>query len=263
MHVFSAIDARGESIRLERPPERIVSLVPSLTELLASLGLEDEVAGITRFCVRPDHWKSSKRIVGGTKSIRLDRIEHLQPDLIVANVEENTREDVQRMEEIAPVFVTNVRDLSDALSTIESIGRLTNRPAAGHELRDAVAEGFEQLDDFASVRTAYLIWHRPYMTVGTDTFIHDVMSRGGFANAFDRGTRYPTVDEAALIDADLDVILLPNEPFPFGPDHAETFERMLPGVRVRLVDGQLFSWYGSRLIHTPRYLRELREELGV
>lgn len=261
--MISATDARGKRITLSRPPERIISLVPSQTELLASLGLAERVVGVTRFCVRPEGWKAKKQIVGGTKSLRIDRIENLRPDLIIANIEENTREDVVRLEEIAPVFVTDVSDLDDAVEMIESIARLTGRSGDGRELCDAVTRAFTQLEAFDPLRTVYLIWHEPYMTVGNDTFIHDVMTRGGFDNVFGRKRRYPTVDEATLIDADLDVVLLPNEPFPFGEEHVASFEEMLPKTTVRLVDGQLFSWYGSRLLHTPGYLRRLREEIDA
>lgn len=259
--MISATDARGRRITLPRPPERIVSLVPSQTELLASLGLENQVVGVTRFCIRPESWKSEKQIVGGTKSLRIDRIEALQPNLIIANIEENTREDVVRLEDIAPVFVTDVADLDEAVQMIESLATLTGRASGGRELCDALTQSFAALDAFEPLRAAYLIWHEPMMTVGNDTFIHHVMTRGGFENAFGGQTRYPTIGEAALIDADLDVLLLPDEPFPFGEKHVPSFEEMLPTTTVRLVDGQLFSWYGSRLLHTPRYLRRLRAEI--
>lgn len=258
----SATDARGKRIVLPRPPERIVSLVPSQTELLASLRLDDRVVGVTRFCVRPEHWREEKQIVGGTKSLRIDRIEKLQPDLILANLEENTREDVLRLEEIAPVFVTDVGNLDEAIAMIRAVARLTDCTADGGELCQAVTRAFDGLDSFEPLRTAYLIWRGPYMTVGRDTFIHDVMSQGGFENAFGRMNRYPTIDEATLIDADLDVLLLPDEPFPFSPKHMADFDEMLPGTSIHLVDGQLFSWYGSRLLHTPDYLRRLRSEMA-
>lgn len=258
---ITVTDARGRRITLPRAPKRIVSLVPSQTELLASLGLEARVVGVTRFCVRPEQWKSAKRIVGGTKSIRHDRIRDLRPDLILANFEENTREDVHRLDEIAPVFVTSVANLDDALAMIEAVARLTDCAEAGSELTHAVRRGFDQLGNFKPLRTAYLIWKGPYMTVGTDTFIHDVMTRASFTNAFSRTTRYPVVDEAQLIDAGVEVVLLPSEPFPFSDDHVAAFESMLPHARIHLVDGQLFSWYGSRLLHTPGYLRRLRAEI--
>lgn len=300
-------DARGRTLTLREPPRRIISLVPSQTELLSSLGLDEEVVGITRFCVHPPTWRSAKRIVGGTKLIREDRIRELRPDLVFANLEENTRQDVEMIEEIAPVFVTNVRTLEEAADMIESVGLLVDRAGAGAEVAAAIRTAFDLLvdelglheqerrttastgaarsprrdsgrrgeartsrsgtgrtpHDAAAVRAAYLIWRDPFMSVGGDTFIHDMLSRGGFENVFGASIRYPTVSARDLIDARPDVVFLSSEPFPFDDAHRSEIEDMLPQARVRLVDGQLFSWYGSRLIHTPDYLRQLRAELGL
>ena len=300
-------DARGRTLTLTEPPRRIISLVPSQTELLSSLGLDEEVVGITRFCVHPPSWRSAKRIVGGTKLLREDRIRDLRPDLIFANLEENTRQDVERIEEIAPVFVTNVRTLEEAADMIESVALLVGRAGAGAEVASAIRQVFDLLedelgpyglkrnvtaspatgrshsrdggrrgeartsrdsvgratDDAAGLRAAYLIWRDPYMSVGGDTFIHDMLSRGGFENVFGASIRYPRVSARDLIDARPDVVFLSSEPFPFDEAHRSEIEDMLPRARVRLVDGQLFSWYGSRLIHTPDYLRQLRSELGL
>lgn len=258
-------DARGRTITLHKPPQRIVSLVPSQTELLSSLGLRDEVVGVTRFCVHPDAWRKSKRIVGGTKLLRIDRIQDLRPDLILANLEENTKEDVERVEEIAPVYVTNVRTIDEAVDMIDSIALLVDRKKAGDEITTALRDAFSELADEPDhpLRAAYLIWRDPYMTVGGDTFIHDIMRHGGFANVFKSSMRYPELSVADLIDADPEVVLLPSEPFPFLEKHVPEVRQMLPKAQIHLVDGQLFSWYGSRLIHTPDYLRRLRQEIGV
>lgn len=295
-------DARGRTLTLTEPPRRIVSLVPSQTELLSSLGLDEEVVGITRFCVHPPAWRTAKRIVGGTKLLREDRIRDLRPDLIFANLEENTRQDVERIEEIAPVFVTNVRTLDEATDMIESVALLVGRTGAGAEVASAIRHAFQELEDelgpyraqrtapetstprvggrrsetrisrggagrttndAATVRVAYLIWRDPHMSVGGDTFIHDMLSRGGFENVFGASVRYPKISARDLIDARPDVVFLPSEPFPFEDAHRSEIEDLLPRASVRLVDGQLFSWYGSRLIHTPDYLRQLRAELGL
>lgn len=325
-------DARGQSITLADPPRRIVSLVPSQTELLSSLGLDEEVIGITRFCVRPEAWRETKRIVGGTKLLRPDRIEELKPDLIIANLEENAKSDVEGLEDVAPVYVTNVRTLEDALDMIESVALLVDRPSEGARVASAIIAAFDALrDDLggsepasprpgtterggprpgtsepgtsrpgasgrsttkarisepgtsepadrrstvspktppvervgSTLRAAYLIWREPYMSVGGDTFIHEMMLRGGFGNAFGRAQRYPQISLRDLIDADPDVVFLSSEPFPFREKHRPEIQTMLPAARVELVDGQLFSWYGSRLIHTPDYLRGLRATLDL
>lgn len=265
----TAIDARGKQISLDRPPSRIISLVPSQTELLSSLGLDAEVVGVTRFCTHPPEWAASKRIVGGTKVLRTDRIEELKPDLVIANIEENTREDIERLERLAPVFVTNVRTLEEALDMIESVAHLVNRDQQGDEIARAIERGFRILAQEQNaattapeIPTAYLIWRDPYMTVGSDTFIHEMMRQGGFRNVFSPTVRYPEVQVADLIDAQPEVVFLSSEPFPFTDKHVPEIRDLLPNSRVHLVDGQLFSWYGSRLIHTPDYLRQLRRDVG-
>lgn len=256
-------DARDHAITLRRPAARIVSLVPSQTELLASLGLDEEVVGLTRFCVRPAAWKAAKQIVGGTKTLRIDRVRELRPDLIFANVEENTRADVEELDRIAPVFVSDVSTLDDADAMIDAVARLTGRGAEGRTLRTGIAEAFGGLPDYGAVRAAYLIWDDPLMTVGGDTFIHHVMHRGGLENVFATRTRYPEITEAELVDAAPDVLLLPDEPYPFTDQHAPRFQRLLRGASVLCVDGQAFSWYGSRLIHSPDALRRVRVRIGI
>ncbi len=259
---LTLFDARGRKIALEKPPRRIVSLVPSQTELLAHLGLGEEVVGLTRFCVRPEGWKEQKEIVGGTKNVNREKTEALRPDLILANREENTRADVEALEAFAPVYVTDVADVEGASAMIRAVGRLVDRTAQAKRLATEVEQGFDELPRFEPIRTAYLIWREPYMSGGGGTFIHDVMQRGGFANVFAQKARYPEASPDEIAEADL--VLLPDEPFPFSEKYAEELRDRLPRrVPIRLVDGQLFSWYGPRLRHTPAYLRKLRAEVAA
>ena len=256
-------DARGRTISLEAPPHRIVSLVPSQTELLAHLGLAERVVGITRFCERPADWRSQKTIVGGTKEVDLDTVRTLEPDLILANHEENTEEDVTALDAIAPVFVTEVKTVAEALDMIRTVGTLTDTSEQTSTLVGKIIARFEALPDLPSLRAAYLIWREPYMTVGGDTFIHDVMQWGGLENVYGDRTRYPEVTPAALADQDLDVVLCSSEPFPFHKKDKFTAElrQALSDTPVEIVDGQPFSWYGPRLLDTPSYLKDLRERL--
>ncbi len=256
-------DARDRDLLLERPAQRVVSIVPSQTELLASLGLDEEVVGLTRFCVRPPEWKARKTIVGGTKTLNVDRVRGLKPDLVLANLEENTRSDVEQLDEITSVFVSNVRTIDEAMEMIDAVARLTGRAADGRSLCAGIGSAFETLPDYGPVRTAYLIWDDPLMTVGGDTFIHHVMELGGFQNVFGARSRYPEITVSELVDAAPDVLLLPDEPYPFSERHEPRFQRLLRDTAVLCVNGQAFSWYGSRLIHTPAALRRAREEIGV
>ena len=243
------------------PPRRIVSLVPSQTELLADLGLDAEVVGVTRFCVHPSGWKASKQIVGGTKNVRVDRVEALRPDLVLANKEENVREQVEAIRAFAPVEVTDVATVEDALAMIRRVGALVGRAARADELAEEIARGFGQLGAAEPLRAAYLIWRDPYMSVGGDTFIADMMRRAGLINVFGDRTRYPTVTPDDLRQAGAEVVLLSSEPYPFQEEHVAELEAAVPGVRVQLVDGEPFSWYGSRMRLAPPYLAALRRQL--
>jgi ABC-type Fe3+-hydroxamate transport system substrate-binding protein len=255
----SLTDARGRRIALPAPPQRIVSLVPSQTELLADLGLDDEVVGLTRFCVHPAGWKDRKQIVGGTKNVSLERVRALAPDLILANLEENTRADVEALDALAPVFVTRVETIPEALDMIQTVGILTRRTERAGALVEQLEAGFgRQPSAVPAVRVAYLIWRRPYMTIGRDTFIHAVLAHAGLVNAFEAQRRYPEVTPAELAGASPDVVLLSSEPFPFTEKHVGEVEALLPGTPVLLVDGERLSWYGSRLLRTPPYLAALR-----
>jgi ABC-type Fe3+-hydroxamate transport system substrate-binding protein len=258
-------DARGHTVTLSEAPSRIVSLVPSQTELLSYLGLDRHVVGVTRFCEHPDHWRSDKTVVGGTKQVDVDAVRSLEPDFVLANLEENEREDVEALDAIAPVYVTEVKTVPEALDIIRTVGTLVGRDAFARQLAAGIAERFDELPAFAALRAVYLIWRDPYMSVGGDTFIHDVMRRAGLDNVYGDRTRYPEVTVGEIADEDPDVVLCSSEPFPFHQKDRFTADlrEALSPERVRVVNGQAFSWYGSRLLETPAYLKSLRRELEV
>jgi ABC-type Fe3+-hydroxamate transport system substrate-binding protein len=256
-------DALGRTVRLEAPPRRIVSLVPSLTELLASLDLDDETVGLTRFCVHPADWKAKKQIVGGTKNVRVDRVEALAPDLVLASKEENEREQVEAVARFAPVYVTDIASVEDSIREIRTVGQITDRSAQAEALARRAASGFAALEADAPaepIRAAYLIWREPWMAAGGDTYVSDVMRRAGFANVFASQDRYPTVALSDLTAAD--VVLLSSEPYPFADEHVGEVEAAASGTHAVLADGEAFSWYGARTAEAPGYLRALRERLA-
>ena len=248
-------DALGRPVGLASPPRRIVSLVPSLTELLADLGLDDEVVGLTRFCVHPEGWKRRKAIVGGTKTVDPERVAALRPDLVLAAKEENVPDQVEAL--AAPVFVTDVATVADAVAMIRTVGALVGRAEAAGALADRVARGFASLAPPRRVRAAYLIWREPWMTVGGDTFISDVMAHAGFDNVYRDAARYPTVTPDALRARQPEAVLLSSEPYPFRESHRAEVRALVPGARVECVDGEAFSWYGSRMRDAPASLRAL------
>jgi ABC-type Fe3+-hydroxamate transport system substrate-binding protein len=280
----SFTDQMGRTIVLERPPVRIVSLVPSQTELLYTLGLDDftppgspvnaRVVGLTKFCVHPPAWFRNKPRIGGTKDVNLEKIDALQPDLIIANKEENERTQVETLATHYPVWISDIKTLADALAMIRALGELTGRPEQALTLASTIEKGFQSLHPLfppesphtgpflpKSPRTAYLIWRNPWMAAGGGTFIHDMLQHCGFTNIFGDQDRYPIIDPASLAMSNCDLILLSSEPYPFREKHALEIQTLLPNATIRLVDGEIFSWYGSRLLHAPAYFRQLLNEL--
>jgi ABC-type Fe3+-hydroxamate transport system substrate-binding protein len=251
-------DQLGNIIQLVHTPKRIISLVPSQTELLFDLGLDEEVIGITKFCVHPEEWFRTKTRVGGTKTVEIDKIRSLQPDLIIANKEENVKEQIEGLQEIAPVWISDINNLPEALEMIKSVGELTTRNKRALELADNIKSGFQQLPTTNhQLKTAYLIWKDPYMTVGGDTFISDMMKRCGFHNVFGDQLRYPEVALESIKASGCELLFLSSEPYPFKERHVQELKAELPDTKVMLVDGEMFSWYGSRLQHAPAYFKQL------
>jgi ABC-type Fe3+-hydroxamate transport system substrate-binding protein len=241
---------------------RIISLVPSLTELLSDLELDEEVVGITKFCVHPDHWFVSKTRVGGTKAIDAAIVRGLKPDLIIANKEENVKEQVEALEAYSKVHVSDISGLTGALDMIRTVGQLVGREDRAGELIEEIEEGFGDLSADAPLPCAYFVWRNPWMVAGGDTFINDMLERAGFTNVFKNEVRYPTVDAAALAASGCRLILLPSEPYPFKEAHKAEIHHVLPHAMIHLVDGELFSWYGSRLRYAPAYFGALRNAVS-
>lgn len=262
-------DQLNRTLILDQTPRRIISLVPSQTELLAELGLEHEVVGITKFCIHPNEWFRTKERIGGTKKLDIAKIRALQPELVIANKEENVRAEIEELARDFPVWISDVSNLDMALHMITEIGSITGRPGAA-DMANQIMAGFQELKHdtgrnlgaLKSLRTAYLIWRDPYMTVGGDTFIHDMMNRCGFENLYGQEERYPQLTITDLRDRDCQLVLLSSEPFPFNQKHADEISNMLPGMKVLLVDGTYFSWYGSRLLKASDYFKQLQQQIA-
>lgn len=247
-------------------PRKIISLVPSQTELLFDLGLQEEVIAITKFCVHPTDWFQTKTRIGGTKALNIEKIIELQPDLIIANNEENVKDQVASLAQHFPVWVTEVANLEDAVRMIDDIGTLTGKQAAADMINAGILSAFEHFEKRVNetpvkINAAYFIWRDPYMTIGRDTFIHDMMQRAGLHNIFENETRYPEISIEDLKDRHCELILLSSEPFPFAEKHIPELQDQLPGVKMILVDGEMFSWYGSRLLKTPAYMDYIRQQV--
>jgi ABC-type Fe3+-hydroxamate transport system substrate-binding protein len=257
------IDQLGRKVYLSNFPKRIISLVPSQTELLFDLGLEENVVGITKFCVHPNHWFRKKRRVGGTKNLNIEVINAIGPDLIIANKEENVQEHINKLAESFPVWVSDVQNLKDALDMMENVGKMTGKISEATELIKEIRESFFKLKNNSNdkISTAYLIWKDPLMAAGGDTFINDMMLNAGFSNILAGEERYPEISIDIIKQSGCELLLLSTEPFPFKKKHVAELKEQLPGVKMIIADGQMFSWYGSRLRFSPSYFLELRKEL--
>jgi ABC-type Fe3+-hydroxamate transport system substrate-binding protein len=255
-------DQCGRIVHVPENPKRIISLVPSQTELLYDLGLREEVCGITKFCIHPEEWFRSKARVGGTKDVKTDQIDALQPDLILANKEENVKEQIEQLAEKWPVWVSDINNLDHAFDMIRQIGRLTGKSTQADQLHCQIQSAFQSLIIAdKKPRTAYLIWRDPYMTIGGDTYIHSMLELAGFDNIFKNINRYPETNPVELRSLNCEVLLLSSEPYPFREKHIQELQEALPDTKIQLADGEMFSWYGSRLLKAPAYFQKLREKV--
>lgn len=257
MEIKIHTDQLGRRVNIPFPPRRIVSLVPSQTELLHHLGAD--VVGITKFCIHPADWFRTKTRVGGTKQLHTDIIRSLSPDLIIANKEENDAEQVKALMDEFPVWVSDIHTLEDALEMIRVIGDITDFTQQASELSTQIAAEFSALSGSTPLKTAYFIWKDPWMVAGGDTFIHEMMKVSGFENIFADTPRYPSIIPSVLKETGCEVILLSSEPYPFKDKHIAELQEILPDVKILLVDGEMYSWYGSRLLQAPAYFSSLRD----
>ncbi len=237
-------------------PQRIISLVPSITELLYNLDLGERVVGITKFCIHPKEWFQNKQRVGGTKKINIDIIHSLKPDLIIANKEENSKEDVELLSAHFPIWLTDVKNYESALKMIKNIGKITDKNKLSEKIIKEIIQEKEQFNKVKKGNCIYLIWKNPYMTIGGDTYINDMLSQAGFNNIYKEENRYPIIKNEELYTTNIDYILLSSEPFPFKFKDVEEIQE-LTQAKVLLVDGEMFSWYGSKMKKVWRYFDEI------
>lgn len=256
----------GNIISLEAPAQRIISLVPSQTELLFDIGAGNQLIGLTRFCIHPAESVKTKRKVGGTKTVNLQAVRELQPDLIIANKEENVKEQIETLKKEFPVFVTDVVNINDALQMIHDLGSLCGKNEQAQKIAQNIATGIKDLEtELAGLQiltVIYLIWEKPMMAVGGENFIHEMLGKAGLQNLLggrmkdNKTDRYPETSVEEIQQLAPDLLLLSSEPFPFSEKHIEKYKALLPGIRIEQVDGEMFSWYGSSMLKAIPYLRK-------
>jgi len=254
-------DQLQRAVDLPSTPKRIISVVPSQTELLFYLGLDEEIVGITKFCIHPAGKFKHTEKVGGTKQLDTGKIKALKPDLIIANKEENERSQVEELAAFCPVWISDISDLPEAIDMIKCVGALVGKAHAAKTLANHIGQQFNYITiEPSNLRVAYFIWRKPFMVAGKDTFINNMLQKCGLINAFEQD-RYPEINADLLVNVHPDVIFLSSEPYPFKEKHIAEFKALVPSATIKVVDGEFFSWYGSRLLHAPAYFKRLADEL--
>ena len=237
---------------------RIVSLVPSITESLFDFGLtEMEVVGRTKFCIHPKTLITKVPVIGGTKNLNLDKIKALKPDLIIANKEENEKLQIEELGKYFEIWLTDIENLQDNQNFLTELGTLLNKQELALNFNEKINVIFDSSKELSPKKVAYLIWKNPYMTVGSDTFIHEIIEKLGFTNLFEDSKRYPEISVNQMKEAEY--VFLSSEPFPFQQKHIDELQKELPDSKIMLVDGEAFSWYGTHLSRCGDYFKTLRE----
>ena len=249
---MKVIDQMNRSVEIPESVQRIVSLVPSQTELLVDLGLGDKIVGVTKFCIHPKGFKNSKTVIGGTKNFHFDKIDSLNPDLIIGNKEENYKEGIEQLAKKYPVWMSDILTIDDALDMIQSIGIITKTNEKANYFWREINENKNALIELNKPKrnALYFIWKNPYMVSGSTNYINDMMKLNGYINLCNTTefTRYPELTEKQITELNPEVVLLSSEPFPFKENHVKEIQKLLPNSEVNIVDGELYSWYGSRIL---------------
>ncbi len=263
-------DQLHRNLYLDDFPQRIISLVPSQTELLVDLGLEENIIGITKYCVHPTRLKESKTIVGGTKKVNYKRIIALNADIIICNKEENTEEIVNELEKKFSVYVSDVTTINDSFKMILDFGQLFNAKPKADQLVTNIQSKLNAFNNFIehypSKKVTYFIWKKPWMVAGGNNYINDILKLNKFENIFENSPdRYLEVyiEYLTSLNPDLkpELILLPSEPYPFKKEHVDELKKYID-CQFAFVDGEMFSWHGSRLLKALDYFRELQKGIN-
>ena len=256
-------DQLGTLHSFNKIPTRIISIVPSQTELLYDLGLEESIVGITKFCVHPFHLKSIKKIIGGTKKVHFEKIKLLQPDIIIANKEENTKEIVEELSKICTVWVTDIVTFQDNLKMIDDFGIIFNKRTEANKWIDKINFNYNDFKHFIKdkpvKKVAYFIWANPYMVAGKDTFINEMLKLNNFENVYsNREERYPEIIiQKIRLQGNPEIVFLSSEPFPFKDENAFEIGRFTHHAKTIFVDGEFFSWYGTRIAKAFDYFKKI------
>jgi len=258
------VDQMGNVFDFPIIPKRIISLVPSQTEYLCDIGLQDQIIGCTKFCIHPSNIKQKASIIGGTKTLNLTLIQSLKPDIIIGNKEENEQIQIETLQKDFPVWMSDIANLTAALEMMQKLADLFQKAKEGKQICNQIADDFATLHQAKNPKKVlYLIWKDPYMLAGKQTFINDLLQRLGLENAagaLPNPNRYPAITLSEIQQINSDIILLSSEPYPFKEKHRIAFQQLLPSASIQVVDGELFSWYGSLLLQSGAYFKQVFTE---
>lgn len=251
-------DQTGHTITLRETPKRIISIVPSQSEFLWDIGLQNQLVGITKFCIHPKEMYTSVTRVGGTKKLNIEKIRELKPDLIIGNKEENEKEQIEQLQKEFNVWMSDIYNFDDSFAMMQSLGEITGkREEADNWVSKIKSELIPIKNIFPKKKVLYFIWKDPYMIAAGNTFIDHVLNYIGLENAANQLQRYPEMSEEVLKNIEPEVCFLSSEPYPFKEKDIEDINRILPDCKIKIMDGEVFSWYGSRLHDLPAYLKKL------
>lgn len=260
--MFEHTDQLNTTIQLSEIPKRIISIVPSQSEFLWDIGLREELVGITKFCIHPQQLYKTVERVGGTKNLNLDKIRALKPDLIIGNKEENERSQIEILQKEFNVWMSDIYNFEDAFEMMEKLGAIFNKRDKALNIIHSLKQTLPSIHNiFSRQRVAYFIWNKPYMFAAKNTFIDHVLNYTGLENALSELKRYPDLTDEALQQLDPEICFLSSEPFPFKEKHVLELQKKLPNAKILIVDGEVFSWYGSRLLHLEAYVKELKTKI--
>lgn len=255
------IDQIGNAVSLEKV-DSIISLVPSQTELLYHLGLDNKVTGITKFCIKPNSWFKHKTRIGGTKNLKLDLINKIKPDLIIGNKEENNKEDIEALINAGhQVWMSDIFNDKDNLEMISEVGKMTSTEIKANSI---IEEFNKKITSFnkTNVKVAYFIWKDPYFIVGNNNYIDYNLRKIGLVNSGSNFNRYQEVSIDEIRNLDADYFLFSSEPFPFQEKHLPELEKLFGKDKCLLVDGEMFSWTGYRAIPALNYFIEFLDQIS-
>lgn len=256
-------DQLNNTFEFNSKPKRIISLVPSQSEYLWDLGLRKELIGITKFCIHPNRMYRSVERIGGTKKLNLKKIESLNPDLIIGNKEENEQVQIEELRKKYPVWMSEIKNFEDAFEMMTELGKITGNKNKSIQIVNHIKESIAEIKNIFEMKSvAYFIWYEPMMFAGRDTFINNILNFIGLKNVAEDFSRYPELDEKKLMSLNPEFCFLSSEPYPFKDKHKSEIQKMLPHTKILFVDGEMFSWYGTRMMKMSSYIKKLRKEIN-